>query len=230
MFRSPYKYFWLTFLLIAIDQLIKYAVHHYLVYEGNEVSVFGHWFKLHYVLNRGMAFGMELSFIPGGYGKIVLSIFRLVAMVGIGYYLVRLARRNAHEGLLWSIAAILGGAIGNVIDSTFYGKLLGNQPPESPTPWFHGQVIDMFFFDPYQGWIPDWVPIWGGSWYSTPIFNFADASIFCGVVSILIFQNKFFEQPVKEKQVIENQEIENKNIEEIEDKPLNQKENGLLGE
>ena len=215
MFRSPYKYFWLTFLLIAIDQSIKYAIHHYLVYEGNEISVFGHWFKLHYVLNRGMAFGMELSFVPGGYGKIVLSLFRLVAMVGIGIYLVRLASKKAHEGLLWSIAAILGGAIGNVIDSTFYGKLLGNQPAGSPTPWFHGQVIDMFFFDPYQGWIPDWVPLWGGSWYSTPIFNFADASIFCGVVSILIFQNKFFDQPKKEE-IADNQDINNSKTEIIE--------------
>jgi signal peptidase II len=193
MFRSPYKYFWLTVLLIIIDQIIKLSVHHYMMYEGNEIPLFGQWFKLHYVLNRGMAFGMELSFIPGGYGKIVLSLFRLAAMFGIGYYLVRLASRNAHEGLLWSIAAILGGAIGNVIDSTFYGKFLGNHPAGSPTPWFHGQVIDMFFFDPYQGWIPDWVPLWGGSWYSTPIFNFADASIFCGVVAILIFQNKFFD-------------------------------------
>lgn len=207
MFRSPYKYFWLTFLLIIIDQLIKYAINHYLVYEGNEIAVFGQWFKLHYVLNRGMAFGMELSFIPGGYGKIVLSLFRLVAMVGIGIYLVKLASRKAHEGLLWSIAAILGGAIGNVIDSTFYGKLLGNQPAGSPTPWFHGQVIDMFFFDFYQGWIPEWVPLWGGSWYSTPIFNFADASIFCGVVSILVFQNKFFDQPKKEEN-FDNQDIE----------------------
>jgi signal peptidase II len=210
MFRSPYKYFWLTLLLIAIDQLIKYYVHQTLVFEGNERLLIGHWFKLHYVLNKGMAFGMELTFL-GDYGKIVLSLFRLVAMFGIGYYLVRLARRNAHEGLLWSIAAILGGAIGNVIDSTFYGKLLGNQPTGSPTPWFHGQVIDMFFADFYQGWIPDWVPLWGGTWYSTPIFNFADASIFCGVVSILIFQNRFFEQPKKEEiikdEVIDNQDI-----------------------
>ena len=113
-------------------------------------------------------------------------------MIGIGYYLTKLAKKSAHEGLLWSIAAILGGAIGNVIDSTFYGVLLHNAPYDSPTPWFHGQVIDMFFFDFYQGWIPEWVPIWGGSWYSTPIFNFADAAIFCGVMAIMIWQNTFF--------------------------------------
>jgi signal peptidase II len=205
MFRSPYKYFWLTFLLILIDQLIKLAIHHYMQYEGNEIPVFGQWFKLHYVLNKGMAFGMTLDFVPKGYGKIVLSVFRIVAMFGIGIYLVNLARKKAPEGLLWSIAAILGGAIGNVIDSTFYGIFLHNAPVDSPTPWFHGQVIDMFFFDPYQGWIPEWVPLWGGSWYSTPIFNFADASIFCGVVTILLFQNTFFDSPTTANNGLNNE-------------------------
>jgi signal peptidase II len=192
MFRSPYKYFWLTFFLIVLDQIIKLSIHQYLQYEGNEMPLIGDWLKLHYVLNKGMAFGITLDFLPKGYAKIVLSIFRVFAMVGIGGYLVKLAKQKAHEGLLWSIAAILGGAIGNVVDSTFYGVYLHNQPADSPTPWFHGQVIDMFFFDPYQGWIPDWVPLWGGTWYSTPIFNFADACIFCGVVAILIWQNTFF--------------------------------------
>lgn len=192
MFRSPYKYFWLTFLLIVIDQIIKLAIYHFLKYEGNEVPIIGDFVKLHYVLNKGMAFGITLDFLPKGYSKIVLSLFRVFAMIGIGYYLTKLAKKNAHEGLLWSIAAILGGAIGNVIDSTFYGVVLHNAPYDSPTPWFHGQVIDMFFFDFYQGWIPEWVPVWGGSWYSTPIFNFADAAIFCGVMAIMIWQNTFF--------------------------------------
>ena len=197
MFRSPYKYFLLTFLLIIIDQIIKVAIHNTLQYEGNEIAIFGDFFKLHYVLNKGMAFGMTLDFVPQPYGKIVLSLFRISAMFGIGYYLVKLAQKKSPEGLLWSIAAILGGAIGNVVDSTFYGIIFQNAPAGSPTPWFHGQVIDMFFFDIYQGWLPDWVPIWGGTWYSTPIFNFADAAIFCGVVTILIFQNSFFEEPKK---------------------------------
>lgn len=218
MFRSPYKYFWLTFLLIVIDQVIKVAVHKYLEYEGNEVPIIGDFFKLHYVLNKGMAFGMTLNFLPKGYDKIVLSLFRVVAMFGIGAYLVSLARKKANPGLLWCIAAILGGAIGNVVDSTFYGVIFDNAPADSPTPWFHGQVIDMFFFDLYQGWLPEWVPIWGGTWYSTPIFNFADASIFCGVVVILIFQGQFFEEPKpknnaetadKEEQTTSSDNIEN---------------------
>ncbi|MBB6002999.1 lipoprotein signal peptidase [Arcicella rosea] len=215
MFRSPYKYFWLTFLLIIIDQIIKVAVHKYLQYEGNEVPIIGDLFKLHYVLNKGMAFGMTLDFIPKPYGKIVLSLFRIVAMFGIGAYLVSLARKKAHVGLLWSIAAILGGAIGNVVDSTFYGIIFHNAPLDSPTPWFHGQVIDMFFFDIYQGWLPDWLPIWGGTWYSTPIFNFADASIFCGVVTILIFQNKFFEEPKVKNEIVESENDVNKNDNEV---------------
>lgn len=204
MFRSPYKYFLLTFLLIVIDQIIKVAIHNTLQYEGQEIAIIGDFFKLHYVLNRGMAFGMTLDFIPQVYSKIVLSLFRISAMFGIGYYLVKLANKKSPEGLLWSISAILGGAIGNVVDSTFYGIIFHNAPAGSPTPWFHGQVIDMFFFDIYQGWLPDWIPVWGGTWYSTPIFNFADAAIFCGVVTILIFQNSFFDEPKKNTKVAES--------------------------
>jgi signal peptidase II len=89
---------------------------------------------------------------------------------------------------------ILGGAIGNLIDSVFYGVLLNNAPAGAPMQWFHGQVIDMFFFDFWEGVLPSWIPIWGGNYYSTPIFNFADAAIFCGVVIILFFQNQLFQQ------------------------------------
>lgn len=192
MKKSPYRFFLLTLLLILIDQAIKMWVH-FNLFLGEEVPIFGDWFKIHYVTNEGMAFGMRLEFIPGNYGKLVLSVFRLCAMGGIAWYLVRLARRGAHQGLLWSVAAILGGAIGNVIDSTFYGVLFFNAPYGSPTPWFHGQVIDMFYFDPWQGTLPEWLPIWGGEYYSNPIFNFADASIFVGVVVILFSQEKFFE-------------------------------------
>jgi signal peptidase II len=194
MNKSPFRYFLLTLVLILIDQSIKMWVH-FNMFLGEEIPLLGDWFKIHYVTNEGMAFGMRLEFIPGNYGKLVLSVFRLFAMGGIAWYLVRLARRGAHQGLLWSVAAILGGAIGNVIDSTFYGVLFFNAPYGSPTPWFHGQVVDMFYIDPWQGTLPEWLPIWGGEYYSNPIFNFADASIFVGVVVILFSQEKFFEQP-----------------------------------
>jgi signal peptidase II len=90
------------------------------------------------------------------------------------------------------MAMILAGAVGNVIDSTFYGVFLNNAPYGSPTPWFHGQVIDMIFVDVWEGFIPEWVPVWGGQYYSTPIFNIADSCIFIGVCLILLFQRRFF--------------------------------------
>jgi signal peptidase II len=196
--HSPYRYFGLTVLIILIDQAIKLCVHKYMD-QGfiGQISVIGDFFKLHYVTNPGMAFGITLDF---AFGKLVLTIFRMIAMVGIGWYLVSLAKKNVHQGLLWCIALILGGAIGNVIDSIFYGKYLNNAPIGTTNPWFHGQVIDMFFFDFWEGMIPEWVPIWGGTWYSTPIFNFADASIFIGVVTILIFQKKLFAETREEKE------------------------------
>jgi signal peptidase II len=189
--KSPYKFLFLTILLILIDQAIKLWMFYDVVPNHyGEIDLIPDFFKLHYVENKGMAFGMELG---GEYGKLILTTFRLGAMVGICWYLVHLAQRNAHSGLLWSIAAVLGGAIGNVIDSTFYGVFLKNAPLGVSTPWFHGQVIDMFYAYGLDRQYPDWIPFLGGEYNTTPIFNFADACIFCGVVSILIFQQKFFE-------------------------------------
>lgn len=189
--KSPYKYLFLTLILILVDQAIKLWMYYdVLPNHYGEIDLIPDFFKLHYVENKGMAFGMELG---GEYGKLILTTFRLAAMVGICWYLVHLAQKNAHSGLLWSIAAVLGGAIGNVIDSTFYGVFLNNAPIGVSTPWFHGQVIDMFYAYGLDGQYPDWIPFIGGDFNTTPIFNFADACIFCGVVSILIFQQKFFE-------------------------------------
>ncbi|MGB3619161.1 MAG: lipoprotein signal peptidase [Catalinimonas sp.] len=189
------KYFLITFAVIVVDQMVKMLVVEYMQYGlPGEIPIFGDWFKLHYTLNPGMAFGLELGLAQG---KLVLSLFRLLAMVAIGYYLYFLVKRRAHVGLLVCIALILGGAIGNVIDSTFYGVLLGNAPPYSPTPWFHGQVVDMFYFDIWEGLVPTWMPLLGGQYYSLwPIFNVADASIFVGVTLILLFQKRFFFEPI----------------------------------
>lgn len=157
--------------------------------QSGEMSIFGEWLKLHYILNRGMAFGLSFG---SDYGKLGLTIFRMVAMLAIGYLLYAMSKKNYHAGLLWSIAAILGGAIGNVIDSIFYGVLLENAPYDSITPWFHGQVIDMFYLDIWEGYLADWIPVWGGKKVSLwPIFNVADAAIFCGVFVIMIFQKRF---------------------------------------
>jgi signal peptidase II len=186
-----YKYYLLSIFIIILDQTVKMLVHYNMdLGVIGQIPIFDDWFKLHYTLNPGMAFGMQLG---SEYGKLALTIFRLFAMVGIGYYLYILAKRGVPEGLLWSVALILGGAIGNVIDSTFYGVLLNNAPYDASTPWFHGQVIDMFYIDIWEGRVAEWVPIWGGEYMALwPIFNIADASIFVGVTIILIMQKKFF--------------------------------------
>ncbi|GAB2766373.1 hypothetical protein GCM10027275_05220 [Rhabdobacter roseus] len=188
--RNPTKYLLFSLFLIGLDQASKILVHTYMEpgFSG-QISLVGDWLKLHYVLNPGMAFGMQLSH---EYGKLFLTLFRLVAMGAICWYLINLARRGASSGLLWALAMILAGAVGNVIDSTFYGVWFNIKTEGASTPWFHGQVIDMIFVDFWEGFIPDWVPLWGGQYYSTPIFNIADACIFVGVCIILVFQSHFF--------------------------------------
>jgi signal peptidase II len=184
------NYYFLALAIIIIDQVVKLLVH-FNMDLNTEFNVLGEWFRIHYLLNPGMAFGLRSDHT---YGKLVLTIFRLLAMFGIAYYIYYLYKRNAKPGLLWCLALILGGAVGNVIDSTFYGVLLENAPPGSPSPWFHGQVIDMLFFPIFDGYYPDWLPYLGGDrfLFFSPVFNIADSSIFIGVVAILIFQKKFF--------------------------------------
>ena len=173
-----------------LDQVVKLLVHYNMnMGMAGQINIIGDFFKLYYLTNPGMAFGMKLDH---EYGKLFLTLFRLIAMVGIGYYLYSLIEKGVHKGMLVCIALILGGAIGNVIDSTFYGVFLDNTPVGAPTPWFYGQVVDMFYVDIWQGSIPDWVPFLGGKYMSLwPVFNVADASIFIGVLTILIFQKKF---------------------------------------
>ncbi|SHM31672.1 signal peptidase II [Cyclobacterium lianum] len=188
-----WKYFGVTLIVILIDQAVKMLVHNGMDFgTAGQIKVFGDWFKLHYTTNPGMAFGMQLG---SEYGKLILTSFRLIAMFGIGYYLYMLIRKNSHPGYLVSIALILGGAVGNLIDSVFYGVWLKNAPFDAPNPWFHGQVIDMFYIDIWEGFVPEWIPLFGGSYTALwPIFNIADASIFIGVAIILIFQKRFFEE------------------------------------
>jgi signal peptidase II len=189
------KYFGITLLVILIDQAVKMLVHFEMDFGSpGQIPIFGDWFKLHYTTNPGMAFGMEIG---SEYGKLILTSFRLVAMVGIGYYLYHIIRHKNHPVFIVCISMILGGAIGNLVDSIFYGIWLNNAPYNAPSPWFHGQVVDMFYFDIWEGYIPDWVPLWGGDYTALwPIFNVADASIFIGVAIILIFQGRFFPEHV----------------------------------
>lgn len=187
-----FKYYLATLGVIALDQAIKLWVYFnfpYLNYEHPDFRI-GDWFKLHYITNQGMAFGIEIA---GDHGKLILTLFRLVAMAGIAWYLYHLAKKGAHPGLLWSIGLILGGAMGNVVDSVFYGVYLDLPTNDAPYLWFHGCVIDMFYVDICNCHMPDWIPFIGGENYPLwPIFNLADAAIFIGVVVILIFQGRFF--------------------------------------
>lgn len=201
------KYFGVAFLVILIDQGVKMLVHFEMDFgTPGQIHILGDWFKLHYTTNPGMAFGMELG---SEYGKLILTSFRLVAMVGIGYYLYRIIVQGLNSLYILCISMILGGAIGNLVDSVFYGVWLSNAPYNSPTPWLHGQVVDMFYFDIWEGYIPDWIPVWGGSYTALwPIFNVADASIFVGVGIILFFQNRFFPEQ-KETHVEQSDTVEN---------------------
>ncbi len=195
--KNPIRYFLFALLLIGIDQASKLWILQYMQsHLYMPIHVIGSWLKFQYVLNPGMAFGMELQH---QYGKLFLSLFRMVAMVGIGWYLIYLAKRNAPNGLLYAMALILAGAIGNVLDSTFYGVYLNNAPFGAPTRWFHGQVIDFIFFDLWEGILPRWIPVWGGQYFSMPIFNFADSCIFVGVCLILFFQRRFYQQQAEEE-------------------------------
>lgn len=212
-----FKYFGIALLVIILDQAVKMLVHFQMDFgTPGQIKVFGEWFKLHYTTNPGMAFGMQLG---TEYGKLILTSFRLVAMFGIGYYLFTIIKKQMHPMYIICISMILGGAIGNLIDSIFYGVLLNNAPYNSPSPWFHGQVIDMFYIDIWEGYLPDWIPLWGGSYTALwPIFNIADASIFVGVALILIFQGRFFDEKLEKSSTQEIDDIQQQFIEE-EEKP-----------
>jgi signal peptidase II len=188
---SVLPYFLLALLVIAIDQLSKYLVHkHMTPGMPDEIPLIGHWLKLHYTLNPGMAFGVEL---PPPYGKLLLTGFRLLAVGGLGYYIVHLWRSRAHQGFIACMALILGGAVGNLIDSICYGVVYHNAPAGSPSKWFFGQVIDMIYVDIYEGFVPAAWPLVGGKYVSLwPIFNIADSSIFVGVALVLLLQGRFF--------------------------------------
>jgi signal peptidase II len=195
--QNAAKFFLLALLIIALDQLSKWAVHTYMqLGSAGEIPIFGQWAKLTYTLNPGMAFGAEL---PAPYGKLVLTGFRMLAVGGLIYYIIRLCRQRVAAGYIACMALILGGAVGNLIDSIFYGIIYNNAPVGSPTRWFYGQVIDMIFVPLYVGYFPKSWPIIGGTYSNGfPIFNIADSSISIGVALILLNQSRFFNesQPV----------------------------------
>lgn len=203
--KGVLKYFLISLGVIVVDHAVKLIVHFNMVKGSNgEIPILGDWFKLHYLTNPGMAFGWELPFENS---KIFLTVFRIIAMIAIGLYLNHLYKKQAAHGLLICIGLILGGAVGNLIDSVFYGVFLDNAPFDAPSPWFHGQVVDMFYFDIWEGIVADWVPFWGGTQKSLwPVFNVADASIFVSICIILLFQKRYFKSEDDKKETVESEQ------------------------
>ncbi|MDO9341473.1 MAG: lipoprotein signal peptidase [Bacteroidales bacterium] len=189
----------LILLILFVDQVLKIWVKTHMEI-GQEIHLFGNWGILHFIENNGMAFGMEMG---GKAGKFILSIFRIIAILGIGWFLSSLINKKATLGLILAVSAILAGAIGNLIDSTFYGIIFSesfNQPavlfpPEGGySSFLHGKVVDMFYFPVINTHWPDWSPIKPGESFVffRPVFNIADSAITCGVISIILFQKRMF--------------------------------------
>lgn len=197
------KYFLISIAIIAIDQALKLWVHQNM-FLGEEIMVVDDWFRLLYVLNPGFAYGLKLDW---EYGKLALSLFRLVATGFIAWYLYKLIKEEMPKGLLVCLAMVLGGATGNLIDSIFYGVWLNNAPFGSLFDLFHGQVIDMFYFPIWEGYLPDWLPFKGGDYFIffRPVFNVADAFVFTGFATILLFQKKLLKE--KKTETVENDVI-----------------------
>jgi signal peptidase II len=132
-------------------------------------------------------------------------------MGAIAYYLVHIVKKGMPRGLQLCVALILGGAVGNLIDSVFYGVWLNNAPLHAPMPWLYGQVVDMFYIDIWEGYMPEWVPLIGGDYMALwPIFNVADAAIFVGVAAILLFQKRFFKEDIHNQEQQQAAEQEQK--------------------
>jgi len=173
------------------------------MYIGDSIPMFGDWAFIHFVENEGMAFGWKL-FGGGNFGKIFLSLFRIGAVIGIFYYLYLIIKQKKHTLLVISISLILAGALGNIIDSLFYGIIFEASGPfhvatmfpaeGGYAPFLHGRVVDMFYFPMFEGSYPNWFPWIGGDYFMffQPVFNIADSSIFIGVSILVLMQKRFF--------------------------------------
>lgn len=195
-FTSPIL---IVLVVLAIDQWSKFWIKTNM-FLGEEFPVLGDWFIIHFTENNGMAFGIEFGF---EYGKLFLTLFRIVVVAIIGVYLFRLPRKSTSSGLLVTGSLIFAGAVGNIIDSVFYGIVFDESYNQIASflpdgggyaSLFYGKVVDMLYFPLIDGFFPDWLPIWGGEHFVffRPVFNVADAAISVGIASLLLFQRKFF--------------------------------------
>lgn len=187
--------------VLIIDQLIKIWVKTHMYLHDN-IKICGNWFYIYFTENNGMAFGMEL------FGKLFLTTFRIVAVALIGYYIYKVVKKNYKTGYIVCLSFILAGALGNIIDSIFYGVIFTESAPLSSlnavpakmvsigngySTWLYGKVVDMFYFPIIDTYWPEWMPVVGGNHFIffSPIFNFADASISCGIIALLLLYSKY---------------------------------------
>ncbi len=185
----------IIFSVLVIDQLIKILVKTRMYWH--ESIRITDWFYIYFTENNGMAFGMEI------FGKLFLTLFRIVAVALIIYYLVRIIKQGYKTGYIVCMSLILAGAIGNIIDSIFYGVFFSESTTSSLSTflphgggyskWLYGKVVDMFYFPIIETTWPEWMPLVGGEHFIffSPIFNFADASISCGIIALLLFYGKY---------------------------------------
>ena len=188
----------IVLLILVADQTLKILVKtHMTLYQ--QIPFLGQWGILHFVENNGMAFGMSL---PGSLGKILLTSFRMLAVVAICFYLRHLIRIKAHTGLIVALSMVMAGALGNIIDSVFYGMIFSGSTPVQTAilfpkgggyaPLMQGKVVDMFYFPILKGNYPDWFRGGSGFIFFRPVFNIADSSITVAVAIILFNQRRFF--------------------------------------
>ena len=185
-------------LILLVDQITKLYIKTNFTL-GEEIKVF-EWFRILFVENEGMAWGAK---IPGKYGKLFLTIFRLLAIVGIGYWLWDSIKKKAPKVLIVSVCLIFAGAFGNIIDSVFYGMIFDASEHQVASflpddggygTLFHGKVVDMLYFPLWKGYLPEWIPFKGGDYFSffEPVFNIADTAISTGVGLLIVFSKKAF--------------------------------------
>ena len=189
----------LIVVILVADQILKFWVKTHM-HLGEEIPLFGKWGMFHFVENNGMAFGMEMG---GKTGKLILSSFRIIAIFAIGWFLNSIISKKVNLGLILAVSAILAGAIGNIIDSAFYGIIFSESfyqpavlfpPGGGYSSFLLGKVVDMLYFPVINTHWPDWSPFRPGESFIffRPVFNIADSAITCGVISIFLFQKRMF--------------------------------------